>query len=344
MNAQICELQSYLDSSIHRMKTFGTMIEKKRTYQPFLNVMNDMSSRLDRLRSHIIDIRPFQPSLYKVTEIGSLLGCYYEIYSNKEYGEALLYSFSFHGYIQNILGIVENIQFGRLGFATFVDVSGNSLSIKDQYYPALSDESYVTNNMNLEKNMVITGPNAAGKTTYLKTTILNIIFTQQFGCGFYSACSITTYTYIHSYLNIPDTSWRDSLFQAESRRCKEIIHDVLETTNDDRHFCIFDELYSGTNPAEATKSAYSFLLWLSKRPNVDFILTTHYIDICSRLKKSNTRISNWKMDAIETESGDIQYTYKILKGISKIQGAIKVLRDMDYPKEIIDMIIRYDEK
>ena len=343
MNSQICELQNYLDSSIHRMKTFSTIIEKRRTYKPFLNVMNEMCSRLDRLKSHIIDIRPFQPSLYKVTEIGSLLGCYYEIYSNKEYGEALLYSFSFHGYIQNILGIVENIQVGRLGFATFVDVSGNSLSIKDQYYPALSQESYVTNNMNLEKNMVITGPNAAGKTTYLKTTILNIIFTQQFGCGFYSACSMRPYTHIHSYLNIPDTSGRDSLFQAESRRCKEIIHDVLETNSDDRHFCIFDELYSGTNPAEATKSAYSFLLWLSKRPNVDFILTTHYIDICSRLKKSNTRISNWKMDSIETESGDIRYTYKILKGISKIQGAIKVLRDMDYPKEIIDTIINYDK-
>jgi dsDNA-specific endonuclease/ATPase MutS2 len=325
------------------MKSFGAIIEKKKTYQPFLNVMMESSSRLDRLRTHIREIRPFQPSLYKITEIGSLLGCYYEIFSNREYGEALLYSFSFHGYIQNMLGISANIRGGRLGFATFADVSGNSLSIKNQYYPALSEESYVTNDANLAQNMVITGPNAAGKTTFLKTTMLNIIFTQQFGCGFYSACSMKPYTHIHSYLNIPDTSGRDSLFQAESRRCKEIIHDVLEMNDGARHFCIFDELYSGTNPAEATKSAYSFLLWLSERPNVDFILTTHYIDICSRFKKSNKRIRNWKMDAVETESGDIRYTYKIVKGISKIQGAIKVLRDMDYPKEIIDTIMAYDK-
>jgi hypothetical protein len=51
---------------------------------------------------------------------------------------------------------------------------------------------------------------------------------------------------------------------------------------------------------------------------------------------------NWKMDATENASGDIEYSYKIVKGISKIQGAIKVLRDMDYPKEIIDTIVSYD--
>ena len=141
-------------------------------------------------------------------------------------------------------------------------------------------------------------------------------------------------------MNIPDTSGRDSLFQAESRRCKEIL-DIIETTDvkNARHLCTFDELYSGTNPEEATKSAYSFLLYLAKNSNVDFILTTHYTSICSRLKKSKC-IENWKMDAI-VKDDDIQYTYKIKKGISKIQGAIKVLKDMEYPKEIIDSILEW---
>lgn len=346
MNTQICELQSYLESSILRMTYFASMIQSKKSYVPFSSVLKEQISQLESLRTYIKEIRPFEPSFYKIGEIGALLGCYYEIYSNKEYGAALLYSFSFHGYIENMIGVADSIQGGRLGFASFVkdvDLSGNPLVIKDQFYPALANESYVTNDATLEKNMVITGPNAAGKTTYLKTTMLNIIFTQQFGCGFYSACSMKPYTHIHSYLNIPDTSGRDSLFQAESRRCKEIICDVLSTDIEDtRHFCIFDELYSGTNPAEATKSAYAFLLWLSDRSNVDFILTTHYVDICSKFNKSKTRIANWKMDAKETEEGDIEYSYKIVEGISHIQGAIKVLRDMDYPKDIIDSIVSYD--
>jgi DNA mismatch repair ATPase MutS len=150
------------------------------------------------------------------------------------------------------------------------------------------------------------------------------------------------YTHIHSYLNIPDTSGRDSLFQAESRRCKEILNVITDSNEKSRHFGIFDELYSGTNPIEATKSAYSFLLYLSKFENVDYILTTHYVDICSRLTKASTRIENWKMDAKMDETGDIEYNYTISKGISTIQGAIKVLRDMEYPEEIINTIMEYD--
>jgi len=345
MNQQICSLQKYLDYTIRRIQCFKTIIEKKSTYSGFLDNMINQCSQIEELKLHIQNICPFQPSFSKIGEIGSLLGCYYEIYSNREYGTAILYSFSFHGYIQNLLGIVENLRNKHLGIATFIDASNNACVIKDQYYPALIHDSYVINDVLLEKNMVITGPNAAGKTTYLKTTMLNIIFTQQFGCGFYSSCQMMPYTHIHSYLNIPDTSGRDSLFQAESRRCKEIIQEVLMASDEKyRHFCIFDELYSGTNPAEATKSAYSFLLWLSQRKNVDFILTTHYIDICKRFKKSNARICNWKMDAKESEDGNIEYTYQIVKGISTIQGAIKVLRDMDYPTEIIDSIITYDTK
>ena len=77
--------------------------------------------------------------------------------------------------------------------------------------------------------MIITGPNAAGKTTLLKTTTINIILSQQWGCGFYRKCSISPYSHIHCYLNIPDTSGRDSLFQAEARRCKEILDAIVES-------------------------------------------------------------------------------------------------------------------
>ena len=344
INEQICELQTYLDYSIHNMTLFSSIIENKTTYRPFFNHLNEQCSHLKDLKTHIQNICPFKPSFSKISEIGSLLGCYYEIHSNLVYGEAILYSFSFYGYIMNLLNIFENIQNKHIGFATFHDSSNNSLTIKNQYYAALMNENYIVNDISIGKNMVITGPNAAGKTTFLKTTMLNIIFTQQFGCGFYTDCKINPYTHIHSYLNIPDTSGRDSLFQAESRRCKEIIDVVLNTTDKSRHFCIFDELYSGTNPSEATKSAYALLLWLSKRENVDFILTTHYVDMCSKIKKAGARISNWKMDAKEPAQGHIEYTYKIVKGVSKIQGAIRVLKDMDYPTEIIENILEFDQK
>jgi DNA mismatch repair ATPase MutS len=143
-------------------------------------------------------------------------------------------------------------------------------------------------------------------------------------------------------LNIPDTSGRDSLFQAESRRCKDIIDIILANQGaSDRHYCIFDELYSGTNPTEATKSAYAFLMYLGNFKNVNFILTTHYLSVCKRFKRS-TAIQNYQMDAeIDEETGKIAYTYKIRRGISKIQGAVKILEEMNYPREILDTIQNY---
>ena len=138
---------------------------------------------------------------------------------------------------------------------------------------------------------------------------------------------------IHCYINIPDTSGRDSLFQAEARRCKEII-DIVDTNKDDTHFCVFDELYSGTNPEEAVVSAVAFMEYLIRLPNVSCMLTTHFIKVCKRLKL-NENISNYHMVALKTDER-IHYTYKLKSGVSKVKGGINVLIDMNYPREIID--------
>jgi len=341
INTQICQMQEYLKYTSNIMTDFENITKGLDTYQGFTKELRKNKMVIDELYECIYNVAPFEPSFSKINEIGTLLGCYYKLFNNDTFGEALQYSFSFHGYIQNIKGVHDNLVSNKLACATFD--SDKKCVIKGGYYPALINDSFVTNNTNLSKNMVITGPNASGKTTFLKTTMLNIIFTQQLGCGFYSECYLKPYTHLHSYLNIPDTSGRDSLFQAESRRCKEIIDKVILSKRRERHFCIFDELYSGTNPMEATKSAYAFLKWLSQRENVDFILTTHYVDICAKFKEQKNRITNWKMDAIEDASGDIQYTYRLVKGISKIQGAIKVLREMKYPEEILQEIMEYKQ-
>ena len=143
------------------------------------------------------------------------------------------------------------------------------------------------------------------------------------GYGFYETAHIRPYDYLHCYLNIPDTSGRDSLFQAESRRCKEIL-DCLEKENTKNHFCIFDELYSGTNPYEAVASAYGYIDYLSNMKNVDIMLTTHYIQLCTNLK-SNRRVKNYHMSVEIKSDYNVDYLYKFKKGISTIKGGIKVL-------------------
>ena len=342
INTNIISIKKYVNYSIVSMESMYSIMNDKKSYHTFSVKLKRQLENLKRLNQILIKIQPFYPSFSKIGEIGDLLGCYYQIYSKSEYSNALAYSFEFEGYINNLLGVYDNVVNKRITFATYDNAS--DLIIKDQYYPSLLMDAsgYTVNDINLNKNMIITGPNASGKTTYLKTTTLNIIFSQQIGCGFYSSCTICPYTHIHSYLNIPDTSGRDSLFQAESRRCKEIIGAIIQN-QEKRHFCIFDELYSGTNPTEATKSAYAFLTYLAKFENVDFILTTHYLDMCERItKEKSVLIENWKMVVECMENGDLEYQYTISPGISKVQGAIKVLRDMDYPLEILDTIKTYD--
>jgi hypothetical protein len=220
--------------------------------------------------------------------------------------------------------------------------SATATKLNSQFYaPLLSGNvasNAVPNDIHLNKQLIITGPNAAGKTTTIKATLFNIILSQQIGYGFYKSAQINPYEYLHCYLNIPDTSGRDSLFQAESRRCKEILTCMLEHPKD-RHFCIFDELYSGTNPYEAVASAYGYIDFISKNPNVDLILTTHYIDLCHLLEKHD-RIENLHMSTAE----DGAYLYKIADGISTIKGGLKVLRELDYPAEIVDSARRIIER
>lgn len=343
VNDHLFELKKYIASSIQKMEKFSTMHCSKPSYSTFCKTTKTHCDVLLNLLDKLSAIEPFEYSCNKWLSIGYMMKCYYGVYSVEEYGDALRYSMGFEGYIDNLMGVWENLNAGNVAYAEYY--LGKSKSKKhftkfvEQYYPAHLGSGAISNSCSLDKNMIISAPNAAGKTTLLKSTAINIVFSQQVGCGFYKSGMVVPYTHIHSYLNIPDTSGRDSLFQAESRRCKEIIDMVSSPENQNaRHFAILDELYSGTNPTEAGKSAYAFLKYLSKYENIDFILTTHYVYVCKKFKKSQ-KIRNFKMGVEYTDMNEgYRFTYKLETGISKIQGAIKILKDMDYPQEMLDNI------
>ena len=70
------------------------------------------------------------------------------------------------------------------------------------------------------------------------------------------------------------------------------------------------------------------------------MLTTHYTSICKRVQKSsaldNRRpVRNMKMDAHVNANGELTYTYRMVPGISRIEGAYSVLQELNYPKEIL---------
>ena len=316
-------MRDYLDTTIIKMDKFMEIIINYKTYIGFYN---DVKTHRCVLQDFLIELKKIEPLKYnfkKMMKLGNIMKQFYQLYNNETYSKSFLYSFYFVGYVNNI----EKFSSVKLTSCNF----GKETKIKGMSYPSLINKPNVKNDI-LIKKMIITGPNASGKTTILKSAIINIILSQQYGFGCYGPTNIKLYKFIHCYLNIPDTSGRDSLFQAEARRCKEII-ECINKNKKENHFCIFDELYSGTNPEEAVISASAFMKYLSLNSNVDCLLTTHYVELCELLKSC---VKNYKMETLEINDS-FEYTYKLVEGISRVKGGIKILNDMNYPEEIIKM-------
>ena len=344
------DLKHYIVSSLNKYKNFLKYSRDLVNYKSFNDAIN---KNIDIFTSYLDDlnkITPYTLNINKLVELGHLMKCFYYLNKNETIIESLYFSFGFNGYLKNLDTLQNFINSKVINYCSYNN--SKPTSFEDAYFANLNiietsanetkdgktkddktkddKTKIVKNSYSLDKNLIITGPNASGKTTLLKSTLFNIILSQQIGCGFYNSASVKIYDFIHCYINIPDTGGRDSLYQAEARQCKNIL-ETIENNSAKNHFCVFDELYSGTNPDEAIDSAYGYLNYLNKFNNIDYVLTTHYTKLCKKLNKQN---NNFYMK-VNNNANDFEYTYKIKKGISKVKGAMKVLKDLNYPENII---------
>jgi len=344
INNTLLELKDYISKAINKYSNFLNYSQHLKTYSLFNEEIRKNSAIFNAYYNELTSLQPYNFSIHKLTELGQLMKCFYYLNKNTGFIESLHFSFGFNGYIKNIEKLQEFINKNILNYCSYNEKNDSPTSFTNAYYANLnvvqynkcnngdiSSNNIVKNSYCLDKNLIVTGPNASGKTTILKSSLFNIILSQQIGCGFYDKAQVKIYDYIHCYINIPDTGGRDSLYQAEARQCKNIL-DNVENNKEKTHFCVFDELYSGTNPVEALSSSFSYLTYLNKFSNVDYILTTHYTKLCKKLNKHN---NCYCMNVIK-QNNDFVYTYKMKKGISKVKGAQKVLKDLAFPENIIN--------
>jgi hypothetical protein len=306
--------KTYIQTTMTQMDEVQSMTATMKHHKDFHDTITHHRSILNAFYEKLNSIQLTTCSWSLCKQLGQLRSYFYELRMNTTLYESIQYSFGLYGFIHNMSSI------GHLHMCKY----SNTTSFKHAYYPI---KTPVTNSYTLKK-MILTGPNASGKTTFIKQTMINMILSQQIGCGFYKSATITPVETLCCYINIPDTSGRDSLFQAEARRCKEVIELMKTTTS---AFCIFDELFSGTNPSEASASAYAFLDYMSKQPHCTFLLTTHFLDVCDKLTKSSI-----EMYHLNTKDGDeLTYTYKLTPGISRIKGGLHILKMLQYPASIL---------
>ena len=165
LHEQIFTMRDYANETIQKMDNFAQCCEKLRTYEPFIEEMKNKRHILCVLRDDFNKVTPNKFSLKKIFQTGHLLKCFYQLYKRQPYLEALQYSFKFNGYLHNITILKQSLD---NGYVAKCKLSKKKTKFVNAYFPALTEIKPVKNTYNLDKQLLITGPNAAGKTTLLK--------------------------------------------------------------------------------------------------------------------------------------------------------------------------------
>jgi hypothetical protein len=356
------QIISNIDSKLNDVNLKETILSPVRVRtQYYLNLLQDLEIKLQNYEKGYSVL-----SLNHVNNVGDKLKLFYEFVSNyKNIQDELIKIFDFNSFLYYYKNIHTNIKNKYINVCVNKDDKSHDNNggnaIQNMYFPMLllDNKKIVYNSVDLSKSYIISGPNASGKTTVLKSILFNILCSQQFGCGFYKNYILKQpYFVIESYINIIDTHDRNSLFQNESIRMMNIIEKIKKC--DERMFFVFDELFSGTNPKEATACGISCLEHILQYNNVNFCLTTHYDRICkyfndNRFKniiqnkqmycyyKDKNKSKEQAKEKLKVQkkqeqifNNDISYKYTIKNGISKIHGGLIVLNNLKFHPSIIN--------
>lgn len=209
--------------------------------------------------------------------------------------------------------------------------------------PILNNEQ-ISNPINLDKSIIVTGPNAGGKTTYVKTILSNVILSQTFGITYSLKSNMIIYDTINSFMRVSDELGNKSYFEAEAEYCLNMINKAkLLNENGEKGLFLMDEPMHSTPPTEGMATAYAVIEYLSKISGISLIITTHFHKLVELEKIYPNKFINLSVDAIPEDNG-YYFPYKIRKGHSYLCIAIELLDIKDFPKEIIDNAIKMKNK
>ncbi len=201
-----------------------------------------------------------------------------------------------------------------------------SLKCSNLSHPLISSSQRVANNfeMNGEGTVILlTGPNMAGKSTFLRTIGVNIIMAQIGGVVCAQDFELNPGIIVFTAMRIKDDlSENISSFYAELSRIKLLLELVKQGKT---ALYFLDEILKGTNSADRHKGAEALMKQLISL-NVSGFVSTHDLAL-GELAKELDAVQNYSFESI-ISNGKIEFDYKIRAGICTSFNACELMRQM----------------
>lgn len=204
---------------------------------------------------------------------------------------------------------------------------GNTYKAENLYHPLLKEP--VSNSITADKCVLLTGSNASGKSTFLRSVAINALLSQ-------TMYTSTTTSYEGDFYRIVSSmSHKDSIMDGDSYYMVEIkaLKYILEQAeySDEKLLCFLDEVLRGTNTVERIAASTQILKSFDGTGALCFA-ATHDIELTTLL---SSYYDNYHFEE-SFENNDVKYSYRLEKGPAVSRNAIRLLGQMGYDPKLID--------
>jgi len=217
-------------------------------------------------------------------------------------------------------------------FANYITASQPTLTITDFWNPSVLGRKAITNSLVIggtdhPKNIIVTGPNAGGKSTTMKGLLVNVVLAQTFGIATARSLVFTPFSKIITYLNITDDiAAGKSHFKAGACRARELIKTAQSVSPSEFSLTAVDEVFNGTTFYEGQAAAYALIEQLSTFPTNICVTITHFPQV-PRLEREYPGVfANYKVAVSFAPDGSMIYDYKIRRGVAEQNIALDILK------------------
>lgn len=215
--------------------------------------------------------------------------------------------------------------------------NGNEIKVLNSRHPVvervLKGEEYVPNDIVMDNNtdiLLITGPNMAGKSTYMRQLGI-IAIMAQIGC-FVPAEEATLPIFDKIFTRIgasDDLVSGESTFMVEMMEASRAIKYATRNS-----LILFDELGRGTATFDGMSLAQAILEYVANKIKCKTLFSTHYHELTD-MEKTIPNLKNKHVSAVE-ENGNITFLHKVKDGSVDKSYGINVAKLAGLPDEVID--------